>query len=174
MFPSCLWVSQWIFHSSLYHSNLPRVLPVLLCRAALGFDVGGGISLQDVSAFSSGPEVLVGKPWRFSLRSAPAQPWVLLISVSGCPLCLWGCSLSSFPVQLLLPLLLPIASRAQGLHLGEISARQQCWFQFCQQLCANEGWFIKGEAEQPAWSRSRVFLEDGELCAGFFSSLLSV
>lgn len=64
--------------------------------------------------------------------------------------------------------------QCSGAAFGGDLARQQCWFQFCQQLCANEGWFIKGEAEQPAWSRSRVFLEDGDLCAGFFSSLLSV
>lgn len=41
--------------ASLYPNNIPRVLPVLLCRAGLGFDIAGGISLRDISVFFQNP-----------------------------------------------------------------------------------------------------------------------
>lgn len=100
---------------------------MLLCRAGLGFGVGGGISLRDISAVPKSSLARGG----FSSSSAPPQPWILLLAAD---FSLWmsplpvGLLSENLPAQLLLPLLLPIPLSAQGLHLRRFqggTAQQQ-------------------------------------------------
>lgn len=93
----------------LFLSNLPRVLAVLLCRAGLGFGIAGGILYEMFLHF---PKSLLARGG-FFLEVCSWPAWILLlIPVPGCPLFLWDWFLSSFPVQLLLPLVLPIPPSA--------------------------------------------------------------